>query len=145
MYVLGSGWLWCFKLVGTKLAIFHHLNKYPGRICCIFWIDIGVRSQTTLTRFWLFLTTYPPQLTFSMVWMLTKSGYFWTTYLSTSYCKRNLWTTPSVKYMKFSKFDFSKSISKMENQFMVSENDFSFTQLDWVHNFYNFFLSSFRV
>ena len=25
------------------------------------------RSQTTLTRFWLFLTTYPPALTFSMV------------------------------------------------------------------------------
>ena len=35
----------------------------------------------TLTRFWLFLTTYPPALTFSMVWMLTKSGHFRTTYL----------------------------------------------------------------
>ena len=30
---------------------------------------------------WLFLTTYPPALTFSMVWTLTNSGYFWTTYL----------------------------------------------------------------
>ena len=39
------------------------------------------RSQTTLTRFWIFLTTYPPALTFSMVWTLTKSGHFWTTYL----------------------------------------------------------------
>ena len=38
-------------------------------------------SRTTLTRFWLFLTTYPPALTFSMVWALTKSGHFWTTYL----------------------------------------------------------------
>ena len=28
-----------------------------------------------------FLTTYPPALTFSMVWTLTKSGHFWTTYL----------------------------------------------------------------
>ena len=28
-----------------------------------------------------FLTTYPPALTFSMVWMLTKSGHFKTTYL----------------------------------------------------------------
>ena len=26
------------------------------------------------------LTTYPPALTFSMVWTLTKSGHFWTTY-----------------------------------------------------------------
>ena len=39
------------------------------------------RSQTTLTRFWLFLTTYPPALTFSMVWTLTKSGHSKTTYL----------------------------------------------------------------
>ena len=39
------------------------------------------RSQTTLTRFRLFLTTYPPPLTFSMVWMLTKSWYFCTIYL----------------------------------------------------------------
>ena len=39
------------------------------------------RSQTTFTRFWLFLTTYPPVFTFSMVWTFTKSGYFWTTYL----------------------------------------------------------------
>ena len=39
------------------------------------------RSQITLTRFWVFLNTYPPALTFSMVWMLTKSGHFWTTYL----------------------------------------------------------------
>ena len=41
----------------------------------------GGRSQTTLTRFWIFLTTYPPALTFSMVWTLTKSGHFSTTYL----------------------------------------------------------------
>ena len=39
------------------------------------------RSQTTLTWFWLLLTTYPPALTFFMVWTLTKSGHFCTTYL----------------------------------------------------------------
>ena len=38
------------------------------------------RSQTMLTQFWLFLTTCPPLLTFSMLWTLTKSGHFWTTY-----------------------------------------------------------------
>ena len=32
-------------------------------------------SQTTLTRFWIFLTTYPPALIFSMVWTLTKSKF----------------------------------------------------------------------
>ena len=30
-------------------------------------LDLRGRSQTTLTRFWLFLTTYPPALTFSTV------------------------------------------------------------------------------
>ena len=38
-------------------------------------------SQTMLTRFRLFLTTYPPALTSSTVWALTKSGHFKTTYL----------------------------------------------------------------
>ena len=32
------------------------------------------RSQATLTRFWLFLTTYPPALTFSMVPSTLESG-----------------------------------------------------------------------
>jgi hypothetical protein len=48
------------------------------------YYKVGGRSQTTLTRFWIFLTTYPPALTFSLVRilrMLTKSGHFWTTYL----------------------------------------------------------------
>ena len=40
-----------------------------------------LHSQTMLTRFWVFLTTYPPALTISMVWTLTNSGHFWTTYL----------------------------------------------------------------
>ena len=39
------------------------------------------RSQTTLTRFWLFLTSYPPVSTFPMVRKLTKNAHFWTTYL----------------------------------------------------------------
>ena len=38
-------------------------------------------SQTTLTRFWVFLTTYPPAFTFSMEKTLTKSEHFWTTFL----------------------------------------------------------------
>ena len=37
-------------------------------------------SQTSLTIFWLFLTTYPPALTFSILLMLAKSQHFWTTY-----------------------------------------------------------------
>ena len=41
---------------------------------------VRCRSQTTLTRFWLFLTTYPPPLTFSTLWTLTKIQHFWTTY-----------------------------------------------------------------
>ena len=41
-------------------------------------------------KLWLFLTTYPPPLTFCMAWTLTKSGHFWTT----SSCKCSLWTTP---------------------------------------------------
>ena len=51
---------------------------------CILWPGSDLvwgHSQTTLTRFWLFLATYPPALTLSMVWMLTKSEHFWTTYL----------------------------------------------------------------
>ena len=44
------------------------------------WIQLRGCSQTTLTRFWLFLTTYPPLLTFSTL-TLTKSGHFWTIYL----------------------------------------------------------------
>ena len=55
--------------------------------------NIRGRSQTTLTRFWYFLTTYPPALTFSMVWMLTKSVHFKTTYLprlENVVCERHL-------------------------------------------------------
>ena len=52
------------------------------------------RSQTTFTGFWLFLTTYPPAFTFSMVWTLTKSGHFWTIYLPWLVyvvCERPIW------------------------------------------------------
>ena len=57
-------------------ALFHKCklsNKYLNRM------KVGVirgHSQTTLTRYWLFLTTYPPALTFSMAQTLTKSEYF---------------------------------------------------------------------
>jgi hypothetical protein len=80
----GKDWL-------TSLTIFS-LVKHSFQ--CAFWkfmaskrsicrVMLRGRSQTTLTRFWLFLTTYPTVLKFSMVWTLTKSGNFWTnsTYL----------------------------------------------------------------
>ena len=38
------------------------------------------RSQTKLTSFGLFLTTYPPPVTFLTLWTLTKSQHFWTNY-----------------------------------------------------------------
>ena len=58
------------------------------------YIRIWGRSQTTLTEFLLFLTTYPPALTFSMLWRLTESEHFWTTYLPclvNIVCERPLW------------------------------------------------------
>ena len=42
---------------------------------------LGVVHKLCWQDFGFFLTTYPPPLTFSMVWTLTKSGRFWTTYL----------------------------------------------------------------
>ena len=39
------------------------------------------RSQNMLTRFWFYSTTYRPALTIVIVWTLTKSGHFKTTYL----------------------------------------------------------------
>ena len=56
-------------------------NWHSGNSDCTFLIYIRGRSQTTFTRFCLFLTIYPPAFTFSMVWKFTKSGRFWTTYL----------------------------------------------------------------
>ena len=53
---------------------------------------VGGRSQTTLTIFWHFLTTYPLLLTVSTL----KSWHFWTTYPTSSF-KCSLWTTPSGK------------------------------------------------
>ena len=76
---------------GTVCSVFSKLisKKYCLTIMDLFpknfmGIVLRGRSQTTFTRFWLFLTTYPPiapMLTFSMAWTLTKSGHFWTTYL----------------------------------------------------------------
>ena len=92
-----SNLLWC--LSGTKQ---NRTSHYSGIFCLIFFTNhlfkIGCQktikpsdityvlslrrgSQTTFTRFLLVLTTYPPALTFSMVWKFTKSGHFWTTYL----------------------------------------------------------------
>ena len=75
-------------------------------------IFIGGRSQTTLTRFWLFLTTYPPALTFSMVYTLTKTGHFWNTYLPrlvNVVCERPLrqkYKPPFLLYLFFSSVSF---------------------------------------
>ena len=57
------------------------MEKIQKQTGWLIWFIFKGRSQTTLTRFSVFLTTYPPALTFSIVWTLTKSGYFWTTYL----------------------------------------------------------------
>ena len=45
-----------------------------------------------------FFDTYPPALTFSMIWRLTKSTFL--DHLPTSSCKRTLWTTPDSKGVK---------------------------------------------
>ena len=79
------------------------------------------RSQTTLTRFWLFLTTYPPMLTFSMVWTLTKSGHFWTTYLPrlvNVVCERSL----TVDYWKKSEKYFLL-VKFVDNDWVQTAND----------------------
>ena len=64
--------------------------KFP--LFCIPW---GC-SQTKLTRFWLFLTTYLSVVKFFTVWTLTKSGPF-LDHLPASSCKCSLCTTPHVK------------------------------------------------
>ena len=73
------------------------LVGYPNENPCI---PPWGRSQTTLTRFCLFLTTYPPALTFCMVWTLTRSGHFKTTsYLVNVVCKQNpMLKIPSETY-----------------------------------------------
>ena len=52
------------------------------------------RSQTTLTSFCLFLTTYPPPLTFSTLndWKKVKNF----DYSPPSSCKRSLWPPPHI-------------------------------------------------
>ena len=45
-------------------------------------ICLGVVHKLRWQDFGFFLTTNPPTLTFSMVWTLTKSGHFRTTYLT---------------------------------------------------------------
>ena len=87
--------LWPFgktEQIQKVTIIFIQNNNYfhPG----LFWVIISPfrvgrqflsiyirgRSQTTLTRLCLFLTTYPPPLTFSTLWTLTKSQHILTTY-----------------------------------------------------------------
>ena len=63
----------------------------------LIYFGLSGRSHTMLTRFWLFLTTYPPALTFSTLQTLTNTRHFWTTYLKVpiSSCKWcSLWTPP---------------------------------------------------
>ena len=54
-------------------------NRKPLKSVLLLLLLLRSSSQTTLERF---LTTYPPALTFSMVWTLAKSGHFWTFTLS---------------------------------------------------------------
>ena len=73
-----------YPYIFTKIRLESQLNL---KWFLIQWYQIKARhcirgrSQTTLTRFWPFLTTYPPVLTLLTVWTLTKSGHFTTTYL----------------------------------------------------------------
>ena len=61
---------WCpsMQIIYKDFANGSHPSPFPPRFA-----RFRGRSQTTLTRFWFFLTTYPPVLTFSMGWTLTKS------------------------------------------------------------------------
>ena len=78
----------CWRMLDKKNHKFNSI--FPVQVKIIFhWCSSGTkddsdfrgRSQATLTSFWLFLTTYPPTLTFCIVWTLTKSWHFKTTYL----------------------------------------------------------------
>ena len=70
-----------FHITNYRTIVSHRFTGARNRSILFLLASVRGRSQTTLTRFWLFLTTYPPPLTFSMVWTLTWSGHFWTTYL----------------------------------------------------------------
>ena len=88
-----------FYFSGTLSLGFSNLKMIKVQI---FWnLPIWGRSQTTLTRFWLFLTTYPPVLTFQMGW--TKNAHFWTTYLPhlvNVVCERPLFWDVSKQFQK---------------------------------------------
>jgi len=80
-------------------------------------IVVRGRSQTTLTRVWLFLTTYPPAFTFSALKTLTKDWHFGTTYLPTVVCERPLMTLMYVWWVKIFFVDISLVISEIRNFF----------------------------
>ena len=65
-------------------------------------------SQTTLIRFWLFMTTYPPPLTFSMYGMNVDKKWTFLDHLPTSSCKRSLWITPKMVPKKY--YNINKKI-----------------------------------
>ena len=60
------------------------------RIC---WNTLGVVHKLRWQDFGFLPPKYPPPLTFSTLWMLTKSQHFWTTNPPSSF-KSSLWTTP---------------------------------------------------
>ena len=90
---------------------------------------IPMLNQNTLTRFWLFLTTYPPASIFYSVWTLTKSGHFKTTYLPYHVnvaCERPL----SMIYVLI-------KVRKFQNQivlFSFSPKNQQFVSALWVQN-----------
>ena len=106
-------WLWRKydsqkKLYQRKNRSFQNSNEFRNNFKVIviwfLWSEflhnflIKGRSQTTLTRFWLFF--WPPNSLcwhFLPLWTLTKSGPFWTTYLPRLANVVNLCTTPYVK------------------------------------------------
>ena len=61
-----------------KLQKGKQMHLWSFRVIFVDTYTVRGRSLTTLSSFCLFLTTYPPTLTFSTLWMLTKIWYFWT-------------------------------------------------------------------
>ena len=79
-----------FEYGATRLQSTYVL--LAGSQNCLFKV---CNSQTTLTSFWLFFTTYPPFVDIFYLINVDKKSTF-LDYLPPSSCKHSLWTTPYV-------------------------------------------------
>ena len=66
----------CFSILNFRILYFCLCHK--KLVHELILLLLRERSQTMLTS--VFLTTYPPSLTFSTLYTLKKSQHFWTTY-----------------------------------------------------------------